>query len=88
MKTYFFIFFSCISHLALAQSNFQSYYQSFPSIPKGFIDAYAFTRTRLQPIDKHELSSCVNMPQAFGIFGLFDKGQGYFKENAKTDAVS
>ena len=84
MKTYFFIFFSCILHLALAQSNFQSYYQSFPSIPKGFIDAYAFTRTRLQPIDKHELSSCVHMPQAFGVFGLFDKGQDYFKENAKT----
>lgn len=84
MKTTLFIVLTLTLNIALAQVSFQSYYQAFPSIPKGFIEAFSFTRTRLQPIDAQEPSSCVHMPKAFGIFGLFNDGQGYFKENAKT----
>ncbi|NDB35340.1 MAG: N-acetylmuramoyl-L-alanine amidase, partial [Flavobacteriia bacterium] len=80
---YFFLFLTWINS-SFTQINFPSHYQNYPALPKGFLEAYAFTHTRFQPIDKHEPSSCVHMPQAFGILGLFDKGQGYFKENAKT----
>ena len=55
----------------------------YPSVPKGFIEAYAFTHTRMQALTKQEAPSCSNIPQPFGILGLFDQGNHYFIENAK-----
>ncbi|MBM3164536.1 MAG: N-acetylmuramoyl-L-alanine amidase [Bacteroidetes bacterium] len=66
-----------------AQTSFTSLYLQYPFVPKGFVEAYAFTHTRMQALAKDEPSSCSNIPQAFGILGLFDVGNHYFIENAK-----
>ena len=66
-----------------AQTSFTSLYQQYPSVPKGFVEAYAFTHTRMHALEKSEPLSCSNIPQPFGILGLFDEGNHYFIENAK-----
>jgi hypothetical protein len=82
MKYTLFIFLLLASSLS-AQTSFSSLYMKYPSVPKGFIEAYAFTHTRMQALTKEEALSCSNIPQPFGILGLFDQGNHYFIENAK-----
>ena len=82
MKYTLFIFLLLASSLS-AQTSFSSLYMKYPSVPKGFIEAYAFTHTRMQALTKQEAPSCSNIPQPFGILGLFDQGNHYFIENAK-----
>ena len=82
MKSTLFIFLLLASTLS-AQTSFSSLYTQYPSVPKGFIEAYAFTHTRMQALTKEEAPSCSNIPQPFGILGLFDQGNHYFIENAK-----
>ncbi|MFM7387911.1 MAG: N-acetylmuramoyl-L-alanine amidase, partial [Bacteroidota bacterium] len=82
MKSTLFIFLLLASTLS-AQTSFSSLYTQHPSVPKGFIEAYAFTHTRMQALTKEEAPSCSNIPQPFGILGLFDQGNHYFIENAK-----
>ena len=83
MKSYFFVFVALCCNSLWAQPNFSAYYQAYPSIPAGFIEAYAFTHTRMQAIAPDEAPSCSNIPQPFGILGLMDQGGNYFIENAQ-----
>lgn len=64
-------------------SSFQNAYQSFPNIPKGFLEAVSFQNTRCQNIGPNELQSCSGIPLPYGIMGLFDDGGNYFIENGK-----
>ena len=82
MKSIFLILLLITSGIS-AQTSFSSLYTQRPSVPKGFIEAYAFTHTRIQALTKEEAPSCSNIPQPFGILGLFDQGNHYFIENAK-----
>ena len=65
-----------------AQS-FKDAYKEFPNIPSGFLEAYAFTKTRFTEITPDEPRGCTGIPRALGIFGLFENGENYFRENYK-----
>lgn len=72
-----------------AQSNaaFQAAYTSYPEIPKGILESVAWCNTRMHHLTENEQSSCIEIPQARGVMGLFDDGKNYFYENAKTVSV-
>lgn len=63
---------------------FEEAYRKYPNIPKGTLEAVAYSATRLnnlQPEKPNDQTNCMGMPQRFGIFGLVENGQGYFKNN-------
>jgi N-acetyl-anhydromuramyl-L-alanine amidase AmpD len=65
-------------------SLFSKAYQENPVIPKGILEAIAYSKTRIQHInpEKSELS-CIGLPQAYGVMGLIKDGKGYFNNNLK-----
>lgn len=82
------VLFVIISNLSFSQSStsnqFQMAYESFPTIPKGILEAVSWTRTRMQVLDENGQASCAGLPRAVGILGLFEDGGNYFIENAKV----
>lgn len=60
---------------------FEQAYAENPSLPKGVLEAVAFTQTRFNHIEPSEGGSCVGMPQAFGVMGLIADGKNYFRGN-------
>lgn len=71
---------------ALAQ-DFSIAYQQNESIPKGVLEAVAWTRTRMNGIGENDPESCTGMPKPFGFMGLFENGKEHFIENAKRVAL-
>ncbi len=88
-------FFACILQLQTYSNNINELfinhpYQSFfrkayslnPSIPKGVLESVAFSQTRFShlagPIQE---PSCIGYPSAYGVMGLTENGQGYFRNN-------
>ncbi|MBX7224439.1 MAG: N-acetylmuramoyl-L-alanine amidase [Chitinophagales bacterium] len=66
---------------------FKEAYQKYPNIPKGILEAVAYTQTHIRHIDPNkEQQSCTGMPLPYGVMGLFDEGKGVFRENLKTIA--
>ncbi len=80
------LLFSQVALLPKQQVNFNSAYLQAPKVPKGVLEAVAWSNTRMTHLISEEVS-CSGMPSAFGIMGLFDDGKGYFKENAKLVAL-
>lgn len=68
-------------------ASFRQAYQLYPSIPGGFLEAYAWHNTRMQVLDPVGPESCQGMPSARGIMGLYYNGKGYFRENGKEVAA-
>ncbi len=66
-------------------SSFKKAYLINPSIPKGVLEALAFTQSRFEDLKAHE-PSCIGYPETIGIFGLIEDGKGYFRNN--LDLVS
>lgn len=68
-----------------AQTPFQTYcsqaYQLYPNVPRGSLEAIAFTQARMQHIEANELESCSGIPKTYGYFALIENGKGYFKNN-------
>ncbi len=65
-----------------AQTSFGNNYESYPNIPKGILEAVAWTNTHMV----HRLNSsesCSGIPQAYGIMGLHENGKDYFLENGR-----
>ena len=64
-------------------SFFEEAYQQNPEIPRGVLEAVAFCNSHFNQITHQvgEEGSCVGMPQAFGVMGLFLDGKNYFKNN-------
>ncbi len=60
--------------------DFQKAYQVYPSVPKGILEAIAFTQTRFVDLKDQE-SSCIGYPQALGVMGLIENGKNYFRNN-------
>jgi hypothetical protein len=60
-------------------SAFNAAYAAYPQIPSGTLEAIAKTQTNLHPIYIDEPSSCIGLPRTFGLFGLIEDGQGYFR---------
>lgn len=64
----------------IGQSLFEAAYNAHPSVPKGLLEAVAWTNTHMVHLS-NEQESCTGMPEAYGIMGLFDNGKNYFNEN-------
>jgi hypothetical protein len=62
-------------------SEFASAYAAFPQIPVGTLEAVAITQTNMTALGMDEPESCAGLPRAFGLFGLVEDGQGYFRNN-------
>ena len=62
------------------QASFEKAYSIYPSIPKGFLEAIAYTQTRFYHLDGSQ-NSCVGLPNALTVMGLIEDGKGYFREN-------
>ena len=58
--------------------------EAFPDIPKGLLEAVAYTNTRFTHIDNKHAESCTGMPKAWGMMGLTANGKNFFNENLKT----
>ncbi len=60
--------------------NFDSAYDEV-SIPEGILETVSWVRTRQRHL-LNEPGSCMGLPQAIGVMGLFENGENYFIENA------
>jgi N-acetyl-anhydromuramyl-L-alanine amidase AmpD len=60
---------------------FNEAYALYPSIPKGILEAVAYTNTHLTMLDGSEPESCMGLPRAYGVMGLIEDGKGYFRNN-------
>ncbi len=59
---------------------FSKAYKKHPNVPKGLLEAVAFTTTRINHL-QNGAESCVGLPKTYGVMGLTLDGQGYFKNN-------
>ena len=66
---------------------FNTAYTTYPSIPKGVLEAVAFTKTRLKHIQPElESRSCIGMPAVIGIMGLADHTSSYFNNTLQLNS--
>jgi N-acetyl-anhydromuramyl-L-alanine amidase AmpD len=63
------------------QSYFEEAYAENPDVPKGVLEAVAFTQSRFHHIEPVEGGSCIGLPQAYGVMGLVPDGKNYFRNN-------
>ncbi|MBS1634883.1 MAG: N-acetylmuramoyl-L-alanine amidase [Bacteroidetes bacterium] len=76
-----------VSDLIVANPYAQSFKKAYlfnPGIPKGILEAVAFTQTRFAHLTDSQHPSCIGYPQAYGVMGLTEDGQGYFRNNLIT----
>ncbi|MCK9613470.1 MAG: N-acetylmuramoyl-L-alanine amidase [Bacteroidales bacterium] len=94
-KFIFFLLFLSSMYLAAQQKDdnypyrefFEEAYQKFPEIPRGALEAIAYTNTHIRHINPlTEEISCTGMPGFYGVMGLVLDGKGWFRENLKTVA--
>ena len=62
---------------------FAEAYRLYPNIPKGLLEATAYSASRMYNITPQTPGEgdATAMPQRFGIFALIEDGKGYFKNN-------
>lgn len=60
---------------------FEKAYLLYPDIPKGLLEAVAFTNTRISHLDASLEESCSGLPRPWGVMGLIEDGKGYFRNN-------
>ena len=88
MKRLLYIFlFTAFSCFGQYETAFQSAYSAHPTIPKGVLEAVAYTNTHIRNISFEDQVSCSGMPLPFGVMGVFEDGADYFLENGKTIAT-
>lgn len=63
---------------------FEEAYQMYPSVPKGALEAvaYSYTRYSCLPMDTLETDASA-MPKMYGVLGLTLNGKGVFRENLR-----
>jgi len=71
------------------EAYFQAAYVENPEIPRGILEAVAFSYTRIQHHEYNgaEQNSCLGLPKTFGVMGLTQNGRGFFKNNLKYVSV-
>lgn len=67
-------------------SSFRKAYMLNPSVPKGILEAVAFTQSRFTHLTDSQTPSCIGYPQAYGVMGLTEDGKGWFRNNLNTVA--
>lgn len=70
------------------QTSFNKAYALYPIIPRGTLEAVAYTNTRFEHLTHASPGneSCIGIPEAYGVMGLTADGKNYFRENLKTVA--
>ncbi len=68
-------------------ADFADAYRRYPAVPKGMLEAVAYTQTHIRHIGADEQPGCVEMPLPSGVMGLFADGKGYFRENLQRVAM-
>ncbi len=68
------------------QQEFDQAYAQYPSVPRGMLEAVAYTQTHIQHLSSNEEFSCSGLPQAIGVFGLSVDPSGYFRNNLQLVA--
>ena len=100
MKTKFFVvfclFFFCRS-FAIPNTEvpnpyvtfFENAYIQFPTVPRGVLEAVAFTSTHFNHLTHtaDEAGSCIGMPKAYGVMGLILDGKQYFNNNLEKISI-
>jgi N-acetyl-anhydromuramyl-L-alanine amidase AmpD len=66
---------------------FNEAYAHYPLIPKGILESVAYTNTHIKHIKAENTPSCVGLPAYFGVMGLVNDGQNYFK-NTLNDVAN
>ncbi len=61
-------------------TSFKKAYMIYPSVPKGFLEAIAYTQTRFYHLNGNQ-NSCVGLPKSYTIMGLIEDGKNYFRNN-------
>jgi len=56
-------------------------YQQYPDVPEGILEAVSYTTTHFSHITEATPESCFGLPHVYGVMGLTEDGQGYFKNN-------
>jgi N-acetyl-anhydromuramyl-L-alanine amidase AmpD len=94
-KTFTFLFVLLVNFLAAKhidpivvnpyESYFAKAYSLYPEIPKGTLEAVAFTNTHFNHITHTvgEPESCSGIPKVYGVMGLTLDGKNYFTDNLK-----
>lgn len=67
-------------------AHFNEAYSRYPDIPRGVLEAVAFTNTRFAHLTDADQESCIGMPHAYGVMGLMEDGKGWFRNNLLTVA--
>lgn len=65
-------------------ASFKKAYLLNPTLPNGVLEAVAFTQSRFVHLDDNQEPSCIGYPRAYGVMGLTENGQGYFRNNLIT----
>jgi hypothetical protein len=65
---------------------FRKAYSLNPSVPKGVLEAVAFTQSRFNHLSDGQDQSCIGYPKAYSVMGLTEDGKGYFRNNLITVA--
>lgn len=69
------------------QSFFEEAYNLCPNVPRGVLEAVAFTQTHIRHANPDlEAPSCIGLPKAYGVMGLVEDGQGYFRNSLQNVA--
>ncbi len=66
------------------QQEMNSAYQLYPEVPRGVLEGWSYTTTLFSHITENEMPSCTGLPRAFGVMGLTENGEGYFRSNLVT----
>ncbi|GIV26101.1 MAG: hypothetical protein KatS3mg026_1793 [Bacteroidia bacterium] len=59
------------------QVAFEAAYDRHPTLPRGVLEAWAYTQSRFMPLVPQD-PSCVGLPQGWGLFGWIADGKGFF----------
>ena len=62
------------------KQEFDYAYNQYPDVPRGMLEAVAYTMTRFHHI-QNPIGSCVGLPKTYGVMGLTLDGQNYFRNN-------
>lgn len=81
--TTIFLFFLVPALLWSQSLSFIQGYQQHSSLPKGILETVSWTQTHFHDFDDSQARGCLDMPLPYGVMGVFDNGDNYFKENGK-----
>lgn len=63
------------------QQEMDNAYQAYPDVPKGVLEGWSFAMTHFAHLDESIPTSCFGLPRTYGVMGLTEDGQGYFRNN-------